>query len=133
MPRHRLDKGQAAAPEKPGSSRIPPIHQQLNPRQQREVLRYAQNFALEPAVVVRQLQACVVPAIETEIDSLVARSDAYEQARAEHERALRVRFLGFGAVDRPSDRTPLEASATPSDDGPTSERHDVLAHSRSST
>jgi hypothetical protein len=133
MPRPRVDKGQAASHEKPGFLRIPPIHQQLSPRQQREILRYAQNFALEPAVVVRHLQACVVPAIEAELDSLVARSDAYEQAKAEHERVLRVSFLGRGAVDRPSDRSPLKASATRSDDGPTSEQLDALGHSHSST
>jgi len=69
------------------------IQVQLSARQQRDVARYAENFGLEPASVVRQIQTRVGPAIDAEIAALTKRSEAYEKARADQERALRAKFL----------------------------------------
>ena len=77
------------ATQSPQSNALPPIQHALSTRQQREVLRYAANFAVDTAAVVREIQAAMSPALEHAVMGLVAASDGYEKARADHDRSLR--------------------------------------------
>lgn len=83
------------------SKQLPPISLTLSARQQREVTRYAENFGLEPAAVLKQIQARLTPALETEIAEIAANSDTYENARADAERALRAQILGGAPAAKP--------------------------------
>ena len=85
------------ATQSPQSNALPPIQHALSARQQREVLRYAANFGVDTAAVVREIQAAMSPALEHAVVGLVAASDGYEKARADHDRSLRARFRGVEA------------------------------------
>lgn len=101
------------------SKALPPIQHSLSTRQQREILRYAANFAVDTVAVVREIQAVISPAVERAVMDLVAASDAYERARADHERSLRARFRG---VDAKAEMT----SSPPATLTPAGEADDVV-------
>ena len=93
MPRRPKSNATHSSP----SNALPPIQHALSARQQREVLRYAGNFGVDTAAVVREIQAAMSPALEHAVMGLVAASDGYEKARAHHDRSLRARFRGVEA------------------------------------
>jgi hypothetical protein len=104
-------KARASRPRR--AKELPPLGRPLGARQQREVLRYAANFGVDAAAVLREVEASISPAVERAVAALAEASDAYERAKAASDDALRAQFRRVEA----GPRTPLRAADPPAPAG----------------